>query len=109
VEDPLQTTALVHEAYLRLVGQDRVNARSRAHFFGIAAQAMRRILVDHARNRLARKRGAGLRTVELDQALGAGPRGLRDDGARRRQVGPGKPGAEAAVFPAPQPPRVLLG
>lgn len=62
----LQTTALVHEAYLRLVDQDRVVWRSRAHFFGVAAQLMRRILVDHARGRHAAKRGGGLQRLALD-------------------------------------------
>lgn len=55
----LQTTALVHEAYLRLVNQNRVSWRDRLHFFGAAAGAMRRILVDQARERLASKRGGG--------------------------------------------------
>jgi RNA polymerase sigma factor (TIGR02999 family) len=54
----LQPTALVHEAYLRLVDQQRVDWRNRAHFFGIAAQMMRRVLVDHARRRQAAKRDA---------------------------------------------------
>jgi RNA polymerase sigma factor (TIGR02999 family) len=54
-----ETSALVHEAYLRLVDQTRVNWSGRAHFFGAAANAMRRILVDQARRRLAGKRGAG--------------------------------------------------
>jgi RNA polymerase sigma factor (TIGR02999 family) len=54
----LQPTALVHEAYLRLIGQDRVAWQNRAHFFAIAAQMMRRILVDHARRRRAAKRDA---------------------------------------------------
>jgi RNA polymerase sigma factor (TIGR02999 family) len=53
----LQTTALVHETYLRLVDQQRVHWQNRAHFFGVAAQLMRRILVDHARRRRAAKRG----------------------------------------------------
>src|SRR5579863_9584476 len=53
----LQATALVHEAYLKLVEQRSVDWRSRAHFFGIAAQVMRRILVDHARGNLREKRG----------------------------------------------------
>jgi RNA polymerase sigma factor (TIGR02999 family) len=67
----LQPTALVHEAYMRLVGQERVAWQNRAHFFGIAAQMMRRILVDHAREHQAAKRpGAGLR-VELDERAGA--------------------------------------
>jgi RNA polymerase sigma-70 factor (ECF subfamily) len=62
----LQPTALVHEAYLRLVDQRRVAWRNRAQFFGIAAETMRRILVDHARGRLAAKRGAGAARVTLD-------------------------------------------
>jgi len=67
----LQPTALVHEAYLRLMGQERVTWQNRAHFFGMAAQMMRRILVDHARERHAAKRpGAGLR-VTLDDRIGA--------------------------------------
>lgn len=64
----LQATALVHEAYIRLVDQRRVEWRNRAHFFGIAAQAMRRILVDHARGRLAEKRGGGMRQITLGDA-----------------------------------------
>jgi RNA polymerase sigma factor (TIGR02999 family) len=63
----LQPTALVHEVYLRMVDQDRAAFKNRAQFFGVAAQMMRRILVDHARRRRAGKRGAGLR-VELDAA-----------------------------------------
>lgn len=67
----LQPTALVHEAYLRLLGQQRVVWQNRAHFFGIAAQMMRRILVDHAREHQAAKRpGAGLK-VALDDRIGA--------------------------------------
>ena len=61
----LQATALVHEAYLRLVDQRRVEWRNRAHFFGVAAQLMRRILVDHARARQAAKRGGGQRAISL--------------------------------------------
>jgi RNA polymerase sigma factor (TIGR02999 family) len=64
----LQSTALVHEAYLRLVDQE-VSWQSRAHFFGIAAQMMRRILVDHARTKNAAKRGDGACRVTLDEAL----------------------------------------
>ena len=64
----LQTTALVHEAYLRLVGQRRTRFESRAHFFAIAAQIMRRILVNHARDRSASKRGGGACRVSLDDA-----------------------------------------
>jgi RNA polymerase sigma factor (TIGR02999 family) len=68
----LQATALVNEAYLRLIDQRRVQWRNRAHFFGVAAQLMRRILVDHARGRLAEKRGGGLRQVTLGNADAAG-------------------------------------
>ena len=64
----LQSTALVHEAYLRLVDQN-VSWQNRAHFFGIAAQMMRRILVDHARSRSAAKRGDGACRVTLDEGL----------------------------------------
>ncbi len=60
-----EPTALVHEAYLRLVDQRRVRWRNRAHFYGIAAQIMRRILVDHARAHAAEKRGAGWERVPL--------------------------------------------
>ena len=62
----LQATALVHEAYFRLVEQDRVLWRNRAHFFGVAAQLIRRILIDHARQRLAAKRGGGGARLTLD-------------------------------------------
>jgi RNA polymerase sigma factor (TIGR02999 family) len=64
----LQPTALVHEAYLRLIQQERVEWRNRAHFFGVAAQLMRRILVDHARARLTAKRGAAEPAVQLDES-----------------------------------------
>jgi RNA polymerase sigma factor (TIGR02999 family) len=62
----LQTHDLVHEAFLRLVGQRHVDWQNRAHFFGIAAQMMRRILTDHARRRAAGKRGGALRRLVLD-------------------------------------------
>jgi RNA polymerase sigma factor (TIGR02999 family) len=65
----LQSTALVHEAFLRLVNQRDVHWRGRAHFFGIAAQMIRRILVDHARAQRAAKRGAGAVRLELDDAI----------------------------------------
>ena len=69
----LQPTALVHEAYVKLVGQDRVAWQNRGHFFGIAAEIMRRILVDHARAHQAAKRpGAGLK-VSLDDNAGSVP------------------------------------
>jgi RNA polymerase sigma factor (TIGR02999 family) len=64
----LQPTALVHEAYLRLVGQTRISWQNRAQFFAVAAQMMRRVLVDHARERLAAKRPGGVR-VTLDETL----------------------------------------
>lgn len=63
-----QTTELVHEAYLRLVGNQQVTWESRAHFFGIAAQSMRQILVDHARMRKAQKRGSGKENISLDES-----------------------------------------
>ncbi|MBL8208404.1 MAG: sigma-70 family RNA polymerase sigma factor [Blastocatellia bacterium] len=66
----LQATALVHEAYLQLVDQTQVNWQNRAHFFGAAAQAMRRILVDSARAHQAEKRGAGVANLPLDEAIG---------------------------------------
>ena len=69
VDHTLQATALVNEAYVRLVGQTRMRWQNRAQFFGTAAQFMRRILVDHARDRLAAKRGAGATRVELDDAI----------------------------------------
>lgn len=67
-DHPLQTTALVNEAYLRLVDGQRVNWHGRTHFYAVAAQVMRRILVDAARERLAAKRGGGARPVPLDAA-----------------------------------------
>lgn len=65
----LETSALVHEAYLRLIDQQRVGWKNRVQFLGIAAQMMRRILVDHARGRCAAKRGAGMGSVSLDELL----------------------------------------
>ena len=65
----LQSAALVNEAYLRLVRQRTPDWRNRAHFFGVAAQMMRHILVDHARNRRAAKRGAGAPHLSLDAAI----------------------------------------
>jgi RNA polymerase sigma factor (TIGR02999 family) len=61
----LQPTALVHEAYLRLVAQDGQDWQSRSHFYGVAARLMRQILVDHARGRLSAKRGAGALKLDL--------------------------------------------
>jgi RNA polymerase sigma factor (TIGR02999 family) len=68
----LQPTALVHEAYMRLLGNQGGSWQNRSHFFGIATQAMRRILVDHARRRHAGKRAGGER-ITLDDALAAAP------------------------------------
>src|SRR5262245_51052515 len=65
----LQTTALVNEAYLKLVDQKRVKWQSRSHFFSVAAKLMRRILIDYARSRQFAKRGAGVSTMPLDEAL----------------------------------------
>jgi RNA polymerase sigma-70 factor, ECF subfamily len=65
----LQATALVHEAYLKLVRHQSVDLRNRAHFFGIAAQVMRHILVDHARGHGREKRGTGQQLVCLDEGL----------------------------------------
>jgi RNA polymerase sigma factor (TIGR02999 family) len=64
----LQTTALVHEAYLKLVDQRDVDWQNRAHFYGVAALAMRRILVNYAESRHAAKRGGGVTVVPLDEA-----------------------------------------
>lgn len=65
----LQTTALVHEAYLRLVGQNKAQWQNRAQFLGIAAQLVRRILVDHARAVNASKRGGSIQKISLDEAF----------------------------------------
>jgi RNA polymerase sigma factor (TIGR02999 family) len=65
----LQATGLVHEAYLRLVDQKTTTWQNRAHFFGVAAQLMRRILVDHARRHRTAKRGGDATKVEFDEAL----------------------------------------
>jgi RNA polymerase sigma factor (TIGR02999 family) len=73
----LQPTALVHEAWLRLGGENAPTFQNRAHFFGAAAEAMRRILIEHARRRLAVKRGAGIEAVDLDGLEIASP--LADD------------------------------
>lgn len=68
VGESLHTTALVNEAYLRLVDYERVQPRDRAHFMAIAAQAMRRILIERARRRYSGKRGGGLQTIPFDEA-----------------------------------------
>lgn len=69
VDHTLQPTALVHEAYVKLVDQRRVDWRNRAHFYGVASQVMRRLLVDHARRHKANKRGNGFESVAIDEAL----------------------------------------
>lgn len=69
--DPLQTTALVSETYLRLVDAPRVSWQNRAHFFAVAAQIMRHVLVDAARARRAKKRGGSMKMVPLDEARAA--------------------------------------
>jgi RNA polymerase sigma factor (TIGR02999 family) len=65
----LQPTALVHEVYLKLVGQHRIEWQNRAQFYGVAAQLIRRILVDHVRNRRTAKRGGGAVTLALQDAV----------------------------------------
>lgn len=65
----LQPTALVHEAYLRLIDQTRVEWQNRAHFFGVAAEMMRRILIDHAKRTKASKRGGFAEKLALDEAV----------------------------------------
>ena len=70
----LQTTDLVHEVYLKLVDQRRVQWQNRAHFYGIAAQLMRRVLVDEARRRRRTKRGGGMTQILLDEATIVSPR-----------------------------------
>src|SRR5215216_3471566 len=69
--DRLQTTVVVNEAYLKLFGQREIDWQNRGHFFAIASQLMRRILVDHARRDLRQKRGSGGVAVELNDALPA--------------------------------------
>lgn len=65
----LQTSALINEAYLRLVDQQKVEWQDRAHFFAVATQIMRNILIDHARKYQSAKRGAGAQRVELDESV----------------------------------------
>lgn len=65
----LQATALVHEAYLKLLGGEQPSFESRSHFFCVAAKVMRQILVDHARKHLSQKRGAGAQKLELHEAI----------------------------------------
>jgi RNA polymerase sigma factor (TIGR02999 family) len=73
----LQTTALIHEAYAHLVGAHPLEIQSRGHFFAIASQQMRRILIDHARARAAQRRGSGAVNLELKGLeIGSAPRGI---------------------------------
>lgn len=74
----LQATALVNEAWIRLIQQPQVTWQSRAHFFGIASKLMRQILVDHARRRSAVKRGVGAKQITLTDALAATPGQMMD-------------------------------
>jgi RNA polymerase sigma-70 factor (ECF subfamily) len=71
VDHSLEPSALVNELYLRLVDQQRVSWRDRAHFFGVSAQLMRRILVDHARKKQSAKRGGELTRITLSESIGA--------------------------------------
>jgi RNA polymerase sigma factor (TIGR02999 family) len=75
----LQATALVHEAYIRLIGNDGQSWDNRGHFFKAAAEAMRRILVENARRKKSAKRGGGKRRVELDEAAIAAPQDITAD------------------------------
>ena len=74
----LQPTALVHEAYLRLIAQDMPDWECRSHFFGVAAHLMRQILVDHARRHRSQKRGGGVKPLPLEEALAFAP--VKSDG-----------------------------
>ncbi len=69
----MQPTAVVHEAFLKLVNQEKVDWRGRSHFFAVGATAMRQILVDHARKKSANKRGAGRLQIPLDERLAVSP------------------------------------
>ena len=77
----LQPTALVHEAWLRLAGQEHAHWESRTQFLAVAAQVMRRVLVDHARTRQAQKRGGGARQVTLGDAEQGGAQVAAADGS----------------------------
>src|SRR5271165_7340119 len=74
----IQPTELVHEAYLRLVGQERIEWQGRSHFLAMAATSMRRILVDRARKKMAEKHGGGGEKVQLDEALVYSPGKSKD-------------------------------
>ena len=74
----LQTTALVHEAYMRLASHEAPSFANRTHFLAVAAKAMRQILVDHAKATLRQKRGAGVKAVELDEIASLSPEPTRE-------------------------------
>jgi RNA polymerase sigma factor (TIGR02999 family) len=74
----LQTTALIHETYQRLVLAPHITCEDRVRFFAVCAQLMRRVLVDHARSRGYQKRGGGIQVIAFDEALGAAPERGRD-------------------------------
>ena len=74
----IQATELVHEAYLRLVGQERIEWKGRSHFFAVAATSMRRILVDRARRKMAEKHGGGGEKIQLEEALVFSPQKSKD-------------------------------
>jgi RNA polymerase sigma factor (TIGR02999 family) len=74
----LQTTALVHEAYLRLAEREHAGFENRTHFLAVAAKAMRQILVDHAKAGLRQKRGAGMKALELDEGASLSPEPTRE-------------------------------
>ena len=74
----IQPTELVHEAYLRLVGQERIEWQGRSHFLAMAATSMRRILVDRARRKLAEKHGGGGEKIQLEEALVFSPQKSKD-------------------------------
>ncbi len=93
----LQTTGLVHEAFVRLIGDTGVRWQSRSHFFALASRLMRRILVDMARARLAAKRGAGQAHVSLDELADA----VEDEGADffvEQALGPGAQTSQADLM-----------
>ena len=102
----LVPAALVHESYLRLADQTKLQCENRAHFFAVAANVMRRVLIDYARKRKAQKRGAGVRITlktDMDFAEGRDPDSLAVDDALRKlaefdeeRAGPSSSGSSAA-------------
>ena len=74
VDHTLEPTALVHEAYLKMIDQNRIDWQGRTHFFAVAAQAMRRVLIDHARQHRRQKRGGGRQKIMLDESLAISPK-----------------------------------